>query len=135
MASSSRRAVRWGMPLNSSASDRAMDDLFQPEQYEAAIHKFANPVRVLAESAILRYIGELTGEAESRYQAINGVCFPGMDGIGEFEVGASVTVSQMEGIRALWKTEKANNAHLSPMEFARANAQGAFYPGIEICDP
>lgn len=112
-----------------------MDESAKHQRYEATARKHGDPIRVLAESAILRYIGELTGDAEIRYHEINSVCFPGMDGIGEFEVGASVTVTQVEGIRELWKVEIRKNASLTPMEFARDNAQGVFYPGVEICDP
>jgi hypothetical protein len=109
-----------------------MDESAKDQQYDVATRKHGDPIRVLAESAILRYIGELTGDAEVRYQEINAVCFPGMDGIGEFEVGASVTVPQIEGIRELWKNEKLKNPSLTAIQFARDNAQGVFYPGIEI---
>ena len=112
-----------------------MDESSKRNLYEAAVRKHGNLIRVLAESAILRYIDELTGDAEIRYQEVNSVCFPGMDGIGEFEVGASVTVAQVEGIRELWKAERSKDPGLAAIEFARDNAQGVFYPGIELSDP
>ncbi len=112
-----------------------MDESIKQQQYQAAVLKHGDPIRVLAESAILRYIGELTGNAEARYLEMNSVSFPGLDGIREFEVGASVTVSQVEGIRQLWKAAKTMNPRLTPMEFARDNAQEVFYPSIEVCDP
>jgi hypothetical protein len=112
-----------------------MDESAKDQLYGAAVQKHGNPIRVLAESAILRYIGELRGDAEIRYQEMNRVCFPDMDGIGEFEVGASVTLAQIEGIQKLWRAEKATNPGLTPTTFARDNAQGVFCSGIEICDP
>ena len=111
-----------------------MNEIDKQNQYEAAVAKHGNPLRVLAESAILRYLGELKDDAEIRYCEINAVAFPGMDGIGEFEVGASVTVSQIEGIREFWKSEKANNPQLTAMTFARNYAQSVFASGIDICD-
>jgi hypothetical protein len=112
-----------------------MDEDAKDRLFEAAERKHGPPIRVLAESAILRYIGELTGDAEIRYQEVNSVCFPGMDGIGEFEVGASVTIPQIEGIQQLWAAERAKNPGITTVEFARDNAQGVFYPGIDVGDP
>jgi hypothetical protein len=129
------RAHRLTGPNTFSSDEHAVDETTKQQQYEAAVRKHGDPIRVLAESAILRYIDELTGDAEARYHEMNSVCFPGMDGIGEFEVGASVTVAQVEGIRQLWMAEKTKNARLTPMEFARANAQEVFYPEVEVCDP
>lgn len=42
------------------------------EQYETVVRLHGNPVRVFADSAILRYIGELTGDASTRFCAMNG---------------------------------------------------------------
>lgn len=111
-----------------------MDEFIKQQEYEAVVRKHGDPIRVLAESAILRYLGELTGDAEARYEEMNNVTFPGMDGIREFEARASVTVAQVEGIRRLWEAEHTENPRLTPMEFARDNAQGVFYAAIEVCE-
>ena len=112
-----------------------LDESAKLHQYEAVVRKHGNPVRVLAESEILRYIGELTGDAETRYRKINSVSLPAMAGVGEFEVGASVTIAQIDFIRELWAKEKRRNPSLTAVDFARDNAQSVFLPGIEICDP
>ena len=102
--------------------------------YDAMVRKHGDPVRVLAESAILRYIDELNGEAELRYREINSVIFPEMDGIHEFEIGASVTIEQIDSIRELWAREKRRMPNLSAIDFARDHAQDVFLPGFEIGD-
>jgi hypothetical protein len=112
-----------------------MNESAQHQQYQAVVRKYGNPLRVLAESAILRYIGELTGDAELRYAEISRVTFPGADGIGEFEIRAGVTIAQMNSIQELWAKEKRQNSSLTAIEFARDNAQGVFLHSIEICDP
>jgi hypothetical protein len=111
-----------------------MDECTKRQKYEAAVQKHGHPIRVLAESAILRYLGELTGDAQARYQEMCNVTFPDMDGIREFENRASVTLSQVEGIRQLWRQEKAKTPRLTPMQFARQNAQEVFSPSIDIPD-
>jgi hypothetical protein len=106
-----------------------------PAQYEDVVQKFGNPIRVFAESAILRMIGELTGDAETRFRELNRVCYPlGGDGVGALTDYASVTVAQVDWIRRQWQAEKARNPNLTPIEFARDNARDFFHPNVGVPD-
>lgn len=94
----------------------------------------ADPMRVLAESAILRYIGELNGESQLRYREVNLALFPDLDGVLEFENFASVTVDQVAFIRNHWISEKMKHPELDPKIFAHELATKVFAPVIEFGD-
>lgn len=113
-----------------------MDTDPQQSPFEAALQKYGNPIRVFAESAILRLIGELTGDAEKRFRELNAACYSGdLDGIDDLTTYASMTISQVEGLRKHWHEVKSKNPNLKPTDFSRDFACDFFYPNLDVPEP
>jgi hypothetical protein len=84
--------------------------------------------RVLAESYILRTIGELDQAAEARLMAaIEGGPYQNAnEALDVFEAEESVTVDHVEWVQETWRSRKAENSNADPQAFAAEVANDVF---------
>jgi hypothetical protein len=116
-------------------NDNQSNETRSAAAFEAVVRKHGDPNRVFVESAILRLIGELHGDAEARYREMNDVMFPDADGIDETMNFASVTNAQVKWIRDLWQKERAKKRGVKAVDFARKKAHDFVYPEIDLSVP
>lgn len=89
--------------------------------------------RVLAESSVLRTIGELDAAAEARVMAAcAGAPYQNADeAIDEFEASESLTVAHVEWMQETWRSRKAEDPDANPQAFA-AEVANDVYSEIEF---